>query len=190
MKLILIILLATLGLGLYWLLSRPPVPKPYLESYRTALLSRPGSKHGIDSGLEQFRKTFADLASPETEQHVLDLYAAQMYFNDTLKQFDRRETLAAYMGHMAASIESSEVHVEQELRDGSDVFLRWTMRFTSRALGRNIVSETIGMTHLRFNDQGEVVLHQDFWDPASGLYRHLPLIGWLLDLVDRRLGPG
>jgi hypothetical protein len=43
------------------------------------------------------------------------------------------------------------------------------------------------MTHLRFDESGRVVLHQDFWDSAAGLYRNLPVVGYVLKLVDARM---
>lgn len=43
------------------------------------------------------------------------------------------------------------------------------------------------MTHLRFDAAGRIIVHQDFWDSAEGLYRHFPLIGWLLRQIDRHM---
>lgn len=188
MKIFILILLSLFVIAIAWFLTRPSMPKSYLETYQVALRTWPGSELAIDAGLERFRTAYSDLSSPGTEANIRDLYAEDIYFHDTLQRFDRGVALAAYMGSMAQSIETSSVHVDQVLRDGSDVFLRWTMHFVSRTSGGEVVSETIGMTHLRFNAQGEVVLHQDFWDPASGLYRHIPVLGWLLDQVDRRIG--
>jgi hypothetical protein len=37
-----------------------------------------------------------------------------------------------------------------------------------------------GATHLRFNDEGKVTWHRDYWDAAEELYAKLPLIGWLM----------
>jgi hypothetical protein len=188
MKILLLVLLTVMVGAIAWLATRPAVPKSYGESYREALRTWPGSELAIDAGLERFRSAYADLSSPRTEANIRSLYAENIYFHDTLQQFDQNTALAAYMGSMAQSIESSSVRVDQIVRDGSDVFLRWTMRFVSRTAGGEMISETIGMTHLRFNERGEVILHQDFWDPASGLYRHLPVLGWLLHQVDRRVG--
>lgn len=188
MKIFMLLLLTLLVLAIGWIATRPAVPKSYGDNYGQALRTWTGSELAIDTGLERFRSAYADLSSPHTEANILSLYAENIYFHDTLQQFDQRSTLASYMGSMAQSIESSSVQVDQVLRDGSDVFLRWTMQFVSRTSGGEVVSETIGMTHLRFNEHGEVILHQDFWDPASGLYRHIPVLGWLLHQIDRRIG--
>ena len=51
------------------------------------------------------------------------------------------------------------------------------------AKGRDIHSVSIGMTQLRFNDEGKIILHQDYWDGAEGFYQHLPYIGYFVRKV-------
>jgi hypothetical protein len=36
---------------------------------------------------------------------------------------------------------------------------------------------SIGITLVRFDAAGGVVIHQDYWDSAAGLFDHVPLIG-------------
>lgn len=36
------------------------------------------------------------------------------------------------------------------------------------------------MPHVRFDAAGQVVLHQDFWDSAGGLFKQVPALGWML----------
>ena len=48
------------------------------------------------------------------------------------------------------------------------------------------VSDTIGITHLRFNKAGRVVLHQDFWDTGLGFYQHIPVLGRVVQSINRR----
>jgi len=37
--------------------------------------------------------------------------------------------------------------------------------------------QTIGMSQLRFDREGRVLLQQDYWDSAAGVYEHIPGIG-------------
>ncbi|MEX0914690.1 MAG: nuclear transport factor 2 family protein, partial [Wenzhouxiangellaceae bacterium] len=114
-------------------------------------------------------------------------YADAMYFNDSLQTFTSREPLIEYMQSTAEALEQSTVVINQVMRDGNDVFVRWTMTFDATAMGRPIVSESVGMTHLRFDREGRILVHQDFWDSAAGLYRNLPVVGYALKQVDKRM---
>lgn len=44
-----------------------------------------------------------------------------------------------------------------------------------------------GMSELRLSDDGRVSLHIDHWDSGRQFYERLPLIGWLLRKIRRRL---
>jgi hypothetical protein len=51
---------------------------------------------------------------------------------------------------------------------------------------QSVVSDTIGITHLRFNEAGRVILHQDFWDTGLGFYQHIPVLGRVVKSINRR----
>jgi hypothetical protein len=182
-----LIIIVVLGIITAWLITRPAVPKPYVEAYQSALDRLPGSDEAIDAGIERFQTVYSDLTDDAVADRVRDLYAETLYFNDTLATFESREALAGYMQKTGESLDRSSVQIDSVMRDGSDVFVRWTMTFSTSSMGRVIDSESIGMTHLRFDTDGRVLLHQDFWDAASGLYRNLPVVGYGLDLVDQRM---
>ena len=185
-KIFLVLLVLVIALTA-WVVTRPAVPKPFAEHYQRALKAHPGSDSAIDGGLERFAAVYADLTHPEIGERIGRLYADPVYFNDSLKTFHSRTPLVDYLKTTGAMLEDSTVEVDRVLRDGSDVFVRWTMTFTASAMGKEINSESVGMTHLRFDDQGRVVLHQDFWDSAAGLYRNLPVVGYALEQVDKRM---
>ena len=183
----LLFLLVLVAATLVWLVTRPAAPKPYADEYRLALEAHPGSAAGIETGLERFSEAYHDLTSPDVGDHVAELYADPLYFNDSLKTFRSRQELVDYMTATASMLDESTVEIQQILRDGNDVFVRWTMTFASSTMGRKITSESIGMTHLRFDADGRILLHQDFWDSASGLYRNLPVVGYLLKKIDQTM---
>ena len=152
----------------------------YKNDYQSALEQHAGSESGIDRGLDFFFLTYANLADTNTANHVNQLYADTLYFNDTVTTIRSRAELTAYMDKTSKKVKTSKVEVHQVMREGADVFVRWAMHFESSAYGITVDSDTIGMTHLRFNDEGQVVLHQDFWDSAAGLYTHLPIVGFFV----------
>jgi hypothetical protein len=158
-----------------------------ITRYELALASHPGSSEGIERGLAAFESGFGDLTSPDLATRINALYAPSMYFNDTLHVFQKRDELVDYLTRTGASLSESRVEIRQVVTDGADVFVRWQMTFKTRAAGKEIHSDSIGMTHLRFDPEGRVVLHQDFWDSGHGLYAHLPVVGFLIRRARARL---
>ena len=64
---------------------------------------------------------------------------------------------------------------------GSDYYIRWEMAIESEALSPGAPIVSYGVTHFRFDDEGRVLLHRDFWDASTGLYEYLPWVGGLLE---------
>jgi hypothetical protein len=184
---LIIVVMAAMLIAVGCLARGGPMSDSIIEPYEQAMERFPGDVDGIERGLAAFDEAFGNLADPQVAERMRVLYAESIYFNDTLKTFDHRDDLVHYMKETGANLDSSSVEIKQVLRDGPDTFIRWTMEFRTRAAGRDIHSRSIGMTHLRFNAEGQVVLHQDFWDSGHGLYAHLPVVGFMVRRVHDRL---
>lgn len=161
--------------------------KTAVDAYLEALETHAGDTQAIDEGLVRFELGYADLAAPDLGNAIDEIYADTLFFNDTVHTFTDRQTLKAYMTQTGANLNRSDVEIHQVLRDGSDVFVRWTMFFQVGDGDDAIRSTSIGISHLRFNANGQVVIHQDYWDSASALYAHLPIVGFVLRAAQDRL---
>lgn len=148
--------------------------------YEAALDRFPGSAKAIDAGLEGFVNGYGNLAHDDLRARIEELYADDLYFNDTIHTYTDLDDLVAYLGKTGDALDESKVEVKQIMREGSDVFVRWSMDFKLRVIGREIHSRSIGMTHLRFDERGKVLVHQDFWDSGHALYAQLPIVGFFI----------
>lgn len=158
-----------------------------VNEYQQAMARFPGTSSQIDLGLQRFESAFADLTAADRAERFGALYAPELYFNDTLHVLHSADEVVSYLTRTGAALKESHVEIEQVIRDEEDVFIRWTMEFRTRAAGREIHSHSIGMTHLRFDDRGRVVLHQDFWDSGHALYAHLPFVGFAVRQARNRM---
>lgn len=161
--------------------------KTAVDAYLEALETHLGATQGIDEGLARFEMAYEDLTDPDLGNAVDAIYADALFFNDTVHTFTDKQALKAYMTQTGANLNRSEVEIHQVLTDGPDVFVRWTMYFQVGDGDDAIRSTSIGISHLRFNAEGQVVVHQDYWDSASALYSHLPIVGFVLRAAQDRL---
>lgn len=137
--------------------------------------------------VERFKAVYADLQGPDLAERISAAYAEELYFNDTLHTFSHRAGLIKYLTETAERVEDVHVDVDRVIVDGADVWLKWRMQTRAKALGRTMQADTIGMTHLRFDNNGLVVLHQDYWDSTEGVFAHIPFIGGLVRWTRNRL---
>ncbi len=153
----------------------------FTRDYQAALAARPGTAlpdasagRGAVAG---FAALYGDLSPANVKARVRDVYAPDAWFNDTIATETGLDAIERYLLKTAESSERVHAEIKDVAVSGADCYVRWTMEVRNKNLagGRPIITE--GMSQLRFDREGRIVIHQDFWNPASGIYQHLPLLG-------------
>lgn len=159
----------------------------FTGEYREALAVRPGVSLSDSSAREavgKFAGLYGDLTVSNVTANVREVYAPDAWFNDTVATEVGAGAIEKYLLKTARGAEKVSAKVNDVAVSGADVYARWTMEIRAKNLagGKPIVTE--GISQLRFDPEGRIVLHQDFWNPAAGIYRHLPLLGPAIRLVN------
>jgi len=140
-----------------------------------------------DGRLTKFLELFSDLKCQDIALRVREVYAANPYFSDTLKVIRDLDELAAYMEATGRHLDHSRIIYDRVLQDGNDYFVQWYMETGLKLLGKLLHTKSLGMSHIRLDEEGKVVLHQDFWDNTEGLFRHVPLIRLFFEQFKKRI---
>ena len=156
---------------------------PYAERYVAALERYPGEMQSDHRSIDAFVRYFSGRQEGETALAAKDLYAPMLYFSDTLLTSEDHDVVVAHLERMHENTGGVDVTVLDTQIDGPDVYVIWRMQARFRPVRKEVLSDTIGATHLRFDRDGRIVLQQDFWDSTEGFYRHLPVVGSLVDYV-------
>jgi len=119
--------------------------------------------------------------------HTTHVYAEKVYFRDAFKQLDSGEAIRDYLLEGLAPLEGAEFIINKVARSGGDFYLDWLMRLDFKKTPTGTWEESIGMTRLRFNSEGKVIFHQDYWDPTDIVYRRIPIAKQLIAFVKKRL---
>lgn len=158
------------------------------REYRAALEQRPGISFGNPEqgrrATEVFTALYADLSENNVRARVRETYAPQAWFNDTIATEVGIDAIEKYLLKTARGAEMIKATPNDVAVSGPDCYVRWTMEVRAKNLagGKPIVTE--GISQLRFDEQGRIVLHQDFWNPAAGIYGHLPVLGPAIRFVN------
>ena len=138
--------------------------------------------------LARFASFFSSFASDRIPRLLPETYAQDVYFDDTLKTVRGLEALGHYLAESAEAVEDCRVTIHETTRTANDEHLvRWSMMIRFKKLRRGVDTWTVGMSHLRFDAQGRVVYHQDYWNAADGIFQHIPLLGTAIAAIKRRL---
>lgn len=154
--------------------SPPPAAPPFLAAEK-AIPGKILSPGDSEEALNRFKRYFSDVTRDTVLNETGRLYARDAFFNDTLKTIRGSQAIQAYFLKLAGASAFTRVQVRDVARSGKNYFVLWEMEV--RLKGSKTTIHTIGMSLLRFDSSGRIVLHQDFWDSSAGLFEHFPAVG-------------
>lgn len=129
------------------------------------------------AGIQRFKDFFANLTEQTVREKTKSTYAEDVFFNDTLKTVRGNEALEDYFLETAKNAKKVHATVQDVAVSDGNYYVRWVMDVEFAKFKKGETIRTIGITHVRFTPDGEIALHQDFWDPSAGLYEHIPVLG-------------
>lgn len=122
------------------------------------------------------------------QEQTETVYAPDAYLNDTLKTVRGAAQIRDYFLATATNTESITVQFEDVTRGADDTYyFRWVMDVRMKKVARGESIRTPGITLIRFDAQGRVQVHQDYWDSGAGLWEHVPMLGRAIRTIKARL---
>lgn len=122
------------------------------------------------------------------QSQVTALYAPRVYFSDSFIEIDNRPELVAYLGKIRDSTRSMDFQVLDVLEGRQGTYLLWQLETTLAFLGNEKQVSTFGGTLFRYDDAGRVIFQKDIWDSTEGFFRHVPILGSMIEVVRRQVG--
>ncbi len=139
------------------------------------------------AAISRLQAFLSEMTADRIRADIRDVYAPGVFLNDTLKTVEGVDALEEYFIETVQRTDFVRVRFDDTARSGRDYYLRWFMEYRSERINGGAVVASVGMTHIRFDEAGKVVLHQDYWDSADGFFERLPVLGWMIRSVKSRL---
>ena len=132
--------------------------------------------------LEAYAKLY-EMLTPETVGDVRLLCNPQVRFRDPFNDVVGVDRYVEILSHMFRDVDEPKFSVEDVALTEKAGYLRWV--FTFRLRGREWTIP--GMSEIHFDDRALIAAHIDHWDSGAYFYARLPVIGWLIERVRRRI---
>jgi len=123
--------------------------------------------------------------TPADVKCLSQYYAPDARFKDPFNDVSGIPEIERVFNHMYVALDDPRFVIRDVIVEGDQCFLTWDFMFRFRRFNGE-VQAIHGGSHLRFDAQGLVCLHRDYWDAAEELYEKLPLIGALMRWLRRR----
>ena len=131
--------------------------------------------------------SFFETVSPETVSRIGDLYASDARYKDPFNDVQGVPAIERIFRHMFTQVEAPRFVVTERIVQYDSAMLAWRFEFGVR-VGKRVHPQVVnGVTHFKFDGEGKVSLHRDYWDTGEELYMKLPVLGWLVRALRRRL---
>jgi hypothetical protein len=170
--------------------STAQAPVPAFQDAMSASASVQGPPRGSaaeHAAIARFEKFLGHLDEKTAREDTEKVYAPGAFLNDTIRTLHGAPAIRDYFIKTVQGLDSMTVTFDDVAVSGRNYYFRWTMdtRMKHLAKGKNI--RTIGVTLVRFDPQGRVLLHQDFWDSAQGVWDHVPVLGTVIRWIQSRI---
>lgn len=133
-------------------------------------------------------KGYFEALTPESVERMGEVYAADAYFRDPFNEVTGLAAVQKIFRHMYEPLVDPRFVILETIEEGDRLVITWDMLYRIRKFKPEVERKIHGLSLLRFDAQGRVAYHRDYWDAAGELYAQLPLVGPLMRFLARKMG--
>ncbi|MDX1569455.1 MAG: nuclear transport factor 2 family protein [Xanthomonadales bacterium] len=163
----------------------------YVPAYEQAMASADFESAvdvgALPDGPRRFYEFLDNFSAETVSRETGAVYAEDAFLNDTLKTLRGRQAIEAYFTETFTHVESLEAEVVEVVGADRSWFFRWRMTLVFKDLNDGQPSTSVGVSHVIFDDAGQVQVHQDYWDAATHFFSMVPIAGKIIEKVKDRL---
>ena len=125
--------------------------------------------------LERFEKFYQEFSEDVVRRDIRKVYAAEAYFRDPFKEVIGIDAIEEYFLNSAETVHECTFDITDVAVHEGNYYFRWTMHLVTKRYKDKPI-DAPGMSHVRFDENGMVTFHQDYWD-AGVVYEKVFLLG-------------
>lgn len=130
---------------------------------------------------------FYETLTPADVDRFPEFYAEEAYFKDPFNEVSGIDAIQGIFGHMFRQVGEPRFVVDERIVSANGAMLVWRFHFRIRPWCGELLTLR-GVSHLKFDADGKVNFHRDYWDAAEELYMKLPGLGLLMRGLQKALG--
>lgn len=135
----------------------------------------------IEQAAIEYAEMFENL-TPDSIDRFNTVFDSGARFCDPFNDVTGVDNIRHVFEHMYEVCNNPRFEVVSLTTSGPVSWLLWNFYFRIQRRDMKIT----GVSMVKFNNQGKVIEHTDYWDAASQLYEYLPVVGWLVKKLRRQ----
>lgn len=140
----------------------------------------------MDTRVEKAKKTFNQLKSDNVD--ILDrFYANDALFVDPIGQYKGLSLIKAYFAKAYSGADLVDFEFTDEIVSQNKLTLVWTMSLKTKNLKNGELIKLDGTSVLKYDLEGLVSYHRDYYDMGELIYENIPVLSWVLKKIKAQL---
>ena len=165
----------------------------YMKNYHEALKKTDPQqiallKAGSDEekkAVQQFKDFYRVFSSEKIRGDVRALYREDAYFRDGFREVMGIDAIEKYFVSSTEAFLECTFDIQDVAVHEGNYYFRWVMTLVlKRSKDERI--QAVGMSHVRFDERGKIVFHQDYWDTGI-IYEKMPILGHIITWIRQRV---
>ncbi len=134
-----------------------------------------------------FLETFQQLDGDNLDL-LRRIYAPTITFIDPIHTVEGIEKLMDYYAQLYLNAISLDFSFKNKMHAGNAAYVQWSLLIAHPKLKHGKIIAVPGTSYLQFGQGDLVELHRDYFDLGAMLYEQIPVLGYLVKSIKRRLG--
>jgi ketosteroid isomerase-like protein len=135
--------------------------------------------------LQDFVEFYQQLDT-SSAKNLCNIYSEEIVFVDPVSTYKGLPALELYFSTLLSDTNTCHFII-QELNHHTDTaFVTWQMSFSHPKLKKGKLIVVDGTSHILIKDN-KIVSQRDYYDLGNMLYEHLPVLGYLVRYLKRKL---
>ncbi len=134
---------------------------------------------------EKLTQFFENLTEDTSIDDFKTIYHAQVKFKDPFNEVKGIDAVQHVFAHMYRNLDEPKFTITEYVDKADIAYVKWKFHFSFKNDRSKEMFE--GVSRLVMNNEGRVVEHIDYWDASEHMYEKMPIIGWLLRTIKRKI---
>ena len=141
----------------------------------------------INTVLENYKVLFENLTPQAVEHDFLSIFAHDIYFKDPFNEVQGLVATQAVFHHMFKTLHEPQFQIIDMAGAARSGYLEWVFNFKLKAGASAKTQQIKGVSRILINDSQQVCSHIDYWDTGEFVYSKIPLLGRVIQFINKRV---
>jgi hypothetical protein len=135
--------------------------------------------------IEKFYDFYKIFSADVIRKSIKGVYAENAYFRDGFREVQGVENLEKYFLSSTETFHECTFDIQDVASHEGNYYYRWVMNLVLKR-NKDEKLQAVGMSHVRYDKNGKIIFHQDYWDTGV-IFEKIPVLGPIITWIRNRI---